>query len=231
MLQVLASLAAAQLQPSRPCHRTHNSHNHTHAAGLLRISVHCLCIAVGMLTYHRQWQPTLRMVSTFRHTQKETNQRPNRDAIRDLPTSLTFVTPVLHGFAGLDESVRPHADFDGLSLDMAWRALLQAAEQYGGQQQGCRLQLAAVQAALGKERRLKLPSPLLAPFQVSQPLLRWVPPPRSLLLATFQVSQFMSRHSAFQCYVGMADHCPVGLNTWSADCKTAWPLPCLPPPS
>lgn len=53
-LQVLASLAAAQLHPSSPCCRNYKSHHYTHDAVLLHISVCCLCIAVGVLTYHRQ---------------------------------------------------------------------------------------------------------------------------------------------------------------------------------
>lgn len=74
--------------------------------------------------------------------------------------------PVCNVCAGADDSSSAQADFEGLSPDAAWGVLLQAVQQYDTRQHGCRLHLAAVQAALGRERRLKIPAALLAPFQV-----------------------------------------------------------------
>ena len=68
--------------------------------------------------------------------------------------------------AGPEGNGRLQPDLEGLSPDAAWGMLLQTAQQHPANQHGSRLYLAAVQAALAKERRLKLPAPLLAPFQV-----------------------------------------------------------------
>ena len=68
-----------------------------------------------------------------------------------------------------DEELRP--DFEDLSPEAAWQSVLETIEQHENGQHKHRLHLAAVQAALAKERRLKLPPPLLAPFQACfQPL-------------------------------------------------------------
>lgn len=66
-----------------------------------------------------------------------------------------------------DEELRP--DFEDLSPEAAWQSVLETIEQHEHGQHKHRLHLAAVQAALAKERRLKLPPPLLAPFQVRFP--------------------------------------------------------------
>ena len=57
-------------------------------------------------------------------------------------------------------------DFQDLSAAAAWARVMDTLHRHAGpgQQQG--LYLAALRAALQQERLLKLPAPLLAPFQV-----------------------------------------------------------------
>lgn len=75
---------------------------------------------------------------------------------------ILFYKTLFAGFSQ-DEELRP--DFEDLSSEAAWQSVVETIEQHeSGQRKHC-LHLTAVQAALAKERRLKLPPALLAPFQ------------------------------------------------------------------
>ena len=64
-----------------------------------------------------------------------------------------------------EDEVRP--DFEDLSAEAAWGQVTDTLQRCADtQQQQHSLHLAAIRAALAKERRLKLPAALLAPFQV-----------------------------------------------------------------
>lgn len=67
--------------------------------------------------------------------------------------------------AGLDQEEQLQPDFEDLSAEAAWQSVLDTIDQHESRQHKHRLHLAAVQAALTKEHRLKLPPALLAPFQ------------------------------------------------------------------
>ncbi|KAL0045451.1 hypothetical protein WJX82_006982 [Trebouxia sp. C0006] len=62
-----------------------------------------------------------------------------------------------------DAELRP--DFEDLSAAATWHAVLDSLRQHETSHHKHCLHLTAVRAALGKERRLKLPAALLAPFQ------------------------------------------------------------------
>ncbi len=63
-----------------------------------------------------------------------------------------------------DEDLRP--DFEDLSPAVAWNVVMETLLRHETPQHHHCLHLAAIRAALVKERCLKLPAALLAPFQV-----------------------------------------------------------------
>lgn len=89
---------------------------------------------------------------------------------RFLPKCLQSTWPV-----GLSQDQELRPDFEDLSPEAAWQSVLETIAQHERGRHIHRLHLAAVQAALAKERRLKLPPALLAPFQACpQPQKSWL---------------------------------------------------------
>ncbi len=68
--------------------------------------------------------------------------------------------------ADFDDDAELRPDFEDLSAATTWHAVLDSLRQHETSHHKHCLHLTAVRAALGKERRLKLPAALLAPFQV-----------------------------------------------------------------
>ena len=71
-----------------------------------------------------------------------------------------------HACAGSEDEAGLRPDFEGLSAAAAWAAVMDTLRQHETPYHAHGLHLAAVRAALLKQRRLKLPAALLAPFQV-----------------------------------------------------------------
>ncbi|KAL0039516.1 hypothetical protein WJX77_000424 [Trebouxia sp. C0004] len=72
------------------------------------------------------------------------------------------------GQASSSQELRP--DFEDLSAAAAWHVVMDSLQQHETPRHKHCLHLTAVRAALGKERRLKLPAALLAPFQAPAPV-------------------------------------------------------------
>lgn len=73
--------------------------------------------------------------------------------------------PYVYLSVGLGQDAELQPDFEEVSAEAAWQSVLDTIEQHESSHHKHRLHLAAVQAALAKEHRLKLPPALLAPFQ------------------------------------------------------------------
>lgn len=93
-----------------------------------------------------------------------------------------------------DQELRP--DFEDLSPEAAWQSVLETIEQHERGRHKHRLHLAAVQAALAKEHRLKLPPALLAPFQVCPH-----PPQKSWLVENDRL-----QYGNFECNISVKSH-------------------------